>query len=108
MSSPDDPGERILMDNYPPPPEGTPDLELINIVDDMIHGITRRHIPDYPEAQTALDKLTHLIYQRLIEARIDEQQRTDLSALSSFIVFTDNEGRTMSQQDRLKYLKELA
>lgn len=36
-------------------------LQVINIVDELIHAITRHHIPDYPEAVKALQSLLQLI-----------------------------------------------
>ena len=36
------------------------ELQIIEIIDELIHSITRRHIPDYPEATIAINKLKHL------------------------------------------------
>jgi hypothetical protein len=43
-------------------------LQTIDIVDNLIHSITRRHIPDYPEATIAINKIDALIAQRIAEA----------------------------------------
>lgn len=36
-------------------------LKAIDIVDELIHSITRRHIPDYPEATVAINKIDALL-----------------------------------------------
>jgi restriction endonuclease S subunit len=47
-------------------------LPIIDIVDTLIHSITRRHIPDYPEAQAAIQSIKALILSERSEAAFDE------------------------------------
>lgn len=48
------------------------ELELIDLVDNFIHSITRRHIPDYPKAKELLKDLEAWADKRVNEAKIDE------------------------------------
>lgn len=42
-------------------------LKVIYIVDDLIHSITRYHIPDYPEADKAVQQLLSLLNEEKIK-----------------------------------------
>ena len=58
--------------NPTPQPDSPKDLQLINIVDDFIHSITRRHIPDYPEAKDFMVKLGAYYTNKFLELLKDE------------------------------------
>ena len=48
-------------------------LKTINIVDELIHSITRRHIPDYPEATIAINKIDQLLAAETKRVAIEAQ-----------------------------------
>jgi hypothetical protein len=75
-------------------------LEIIDIIDTLIHSITRRHIPDYPEADKAVKAL-----QSYIDTKIIEELEKPNQLLRSMWQIAERDGYKTNWEDFRKQLK---
>ncbi len=75
--------------NPTPQPDSPKDLQLINIVDDFIHSITRRHIPDYPEAKDFMVKLGAYYTNKFLEELNKEKAKAIVKFCKDKVVIGD-------------------